>query len=1318
MKIILAGMRISILTALLLGFIGAGRSFALTLSGTVSGGPNVLANAVVSLYDAAGSGKISDATTDTYGQYSFTVNEGTYNLNVAPPTASGFSSAVINGIVVSSSSVVRDIVLVTTTKRLSGVITTFEGTPVAGAQIRAYGPQDITATTDAAGQYLLDLTPGSYRLIVYGIDSSVIPNLNGTWYTEFFVANVDVTADTVQNASLPRFHTVQGRVTDPDGVPVGGVAVNIISSNYTSPAGALNANFTSDANGNFTAYATEAGGYSAILNPPVDGIFVQTTVSFSVTGDLNRDFALQTKKRLSGVITTFEGAAVAGAQIRAYGPQDITVTTDAAGKYLFDLTPGSYRLIIYGIDSSVIPNLNGTWYTEFFVANVDVTADIVQNASLPKFHTVQGRVTDPDGVPVGGVAVNIISSNYTSPAGALNANFTSDANGNFTAYATEAAGYSAILNPPENGIFVQTTVSFSVTGDLNRDFALQTKKHLSGVITTFEGAAVAGARIRAYGPQDITVATDAAGKYALDLTPGSYRLIIYDIDSSVIADLNGTWYTEFFIANVDVTADTVQNASLPQFHTIQGRVTDTNGVPVSGVAVNITSSNYTSTAGALNANFISDANGDFTARATAAGGYSLILTPGPSSGFSMTTTPFSVSGDKQVSIILPFTDATAPKVISGPTVRAVTDTSAVIEWETNEPANGGVQYGISSPPSSTLAETEGFRTLHSQMVSGLTPDTGYSISVFGSDQSGNGPTAGTIVSFQTKPVPDTKAPVILEGPIVTSITDNGAVVEWRTDKPTTGVVSYGTAQTLDLTVNDGATATSHRAVLSNMAANTLYYIQLSATDAFGNGPTTSALLSFNTKQTPDITPPVIVQGPMAIDITDTGATVVWKTDEPAGSGLSWNDGTVHDLITDETLTIDHSVRLTGLTAGTPYSFTASSKDAAGNGPTLSLTKTFTTLPILDTKAPVIIDGPLVVNVTHQSAVIRWQTDEPANGVIEFGATTAFGSSDSHAALKQPHNLTVTGLEPGRLYHYRVSSKDAAGNGPTISATGTFTTNTTADSNNPVVTKEPEIIHRTDTEAVIAWETDKPSDTVVEHDVSGGGKYRNSHAEKVQKHQITMTNLSANTTYNVSISSTDASGNTVYAEAGKPVTFLALGESTNDAGLGITAKVGFMTNSLPDTAAPVITTAPSVTSISSDRATVTWSTDEISDSQVFFGTASDNLILSAGSIVQVSGHLLVLTNLQPNTTYYYRAQSTDPSNNGPAGSAVLSFATSAAAGSKPGDCDASGQVSIAEVQSAINMFLGLKVPEACVNLDANDSVSISEVQKVINGFLGL
>ena len=63
-------------------------------------------------------------------------------------------------------------------------------------------------------------------------------------------------------------------------------------------------------------------------------------------------------------------------------------------------------------------------------------------------------------------------------------------------------------------------------------------------------------------------------------------------------------------------------------------------------------------------------------------------------------------------------------------------------------------------------------------------------------------------------------------------------------------------------------------------------------------------------------------------------------------------------------------------------------------------------------------------------------------------------------------------------------------------------------------------------------------------------------------------------------------------------------------------------------------------------------------------------------------------------------------------------TANAVSGKPGDCDNSGTVTISEVQSAINMFLGINPVKLCVNIDGSAGVSISEVQKVINSFLGI
>ena len=55
--------------------------------------------------------------------------------------------------------------------------------------------------------------------------------------------------------------------------------------------------------------------------------------------------------------------------------------------------------------------------------------------------------------------------------------------------------------------------------------------------------------------------------------------------------------------------------------------------------------------------------------------------------------------------------------------------------------------------------------------------------------------------------------------------------------------------------------------------------------------------------------------------------------------------------------------------------------------------------------------------------------------------------------------------------------------------------------------------------------------------------------------------------------------------------------------------------------------------------------------------------------------------------------------------------------QPGDCSGDGFVSIAEVQSAISMFLGLKPVLSCVDQAGLGGVTTAGVQKVVNSFLG-
>jgi hypothetical protein len=94
----------------------------------------------------------------------------------------------------------------------------------------------------------------------------------------------------------------------------------------------------------------------------------------------------------------------------------------------------------------------------------------------------------------------------------------------------------------------------------------------------------------------------------------------------------------------------------------------------------------------------------------------------------------------------------------------------------------------------------------------------------------------------------------------------------------------------------------------------------------------------------------------------------------------------------------------------------------------------------DTTAPV-ISATATGTITQTSAVITWTTDEDATSVVEYGTTTALGSTKESATLTKSHSVTLDSLTSGSVYYYQVKSTDVDGNTATdnnASAKYTFT----------------------------------------------------------------------------------------------------------------------------------------------------------------------------------------------------------------------------------------------------------------------------------------
>lgn len=164
-----------------------------------------------------------------------------------------------------------------------------------------------------------------------------------------------------------------------------------------------------------------------------------------------------------------------------------------------------------------------------------------------------------------------------------------------------------------------------------------------------------------------------------------------------------------------------------------------------------------------------------------------------------------------------------------------------------------------------------------------------------------------------------------------------AIIGWKTNVSARGKVNYSTspaafrrdqAHTEPFsTVTDPTFSTSHGVLLTGLAPNRTYYFEIIAETRKGLFDR-QGVEQFYTRKTNDTCKPDINN--VSVRKVLTKVVVSWKTDEPSDSRVYYGTSIPpaqqkHDPYP----TTDHSITLTGLSAGTYY-IAVESRDAAGN----------------------------------------------------------------------------------------------------------------------------------------------------------------------------------------------------------------------------------------------------------------------------------------------------------------------------------------------------------------------------------------------------
>lgn len=295
------------------------------------------------------------------------------------------------------------------------------------------------------------------------------------------------------------------------------------------------------------------------------------------------------------------------------------------------------------------------------------------------------------------------------------------------------------------------------------------------------------------------------------------------------------------------------------------------------------------------------------------------------------------------------------------------------------------------------------------------------------------------------------------------------------------------------------------------------------------------------------------------------------------------------------------------------------------------------------------NGPSVQNVGQNSATVTWSTSVPASTVVKYGTDPNNPNQTSQQSWGGTnHSAQLTNLQPGTTYYYQVQSGQALGTGSNISsnvasfttagqgqqAASTNSTNGSQEANIQVVAG-PIVQQVQEANAVkVWWQTNSQSSTILKYGTSPNNLSQQAEQPWGQaSHTVRLTNLQPGSTYYYQVVTSDGR---------------MLDSGTFQTPNAQQAQMQFQ-----------ITHGPVIEKLGPDSAVVAWTTNVPASSTVRYGPSPTDLNQVAQAQWGQQTHRVTISNLQPNTKYYFQVQTGQAQGNGQAlASAVFQAMTEA------------------------------------------------------------